>query len=132
MVNKTFLPACDAPRKRINPRRISTFSIGTAFALCVANRGLGEHWRFVRSASGLGEPIADPSRGEPPMENMLLVGLSRQMTLERQMDVVANNVANVNTNGYKADRSLFEEYLRSGAHEDNFVSRDRAVSFVQD
>ena len=47
------------------------------------------------------------------MANELLVGLSRQLTLERQMDVVANNVANVNTNGYKADRSLFEEYLRS-------------------
>ncbi len=31
------------------------------------------------------------------MENTLLVGLSRQMVLERQMDVVANNVANVNT-----------------------------------
>ena len=43
------------------------------------------------------------------MENTLLVGLSRQMTLERQMDVVANNVANINTNGFKADRSLFEE-----------------------
>jgi flagellar basal-body rod protein FlgF len=66
------------------------------------------------------------------MENMLLVGLSRQMTLERQMDVVANNVANVNTNGFKADRSLFEEYLRSGAHEDNFARPDRRVSFVQD
>src|SRR6266851_1457729 len=66
------------------------------------------------------------------MENMLLVGLSRQMTLERQMDVVANNVANVNTNGYKADRSLFSEYLNSGAHEDNFVGRDRAVSYVLD
>jgi flagellar basal-body rod protein FlgF len=66
------------------------------------------------------------------MENMLLVGLSRQMTLERQMDVVANNVANVNTNGFKADRSLFEEYLRSGAHEDNFARSDRRVSFVQD
>jgi flagellar basal-body rod protein FlgF len=66
------------------------------------------------------------------MENMLLVGLSRQMTLERQMDVVANNVANVNTNGFKADRSLFEEYLRSGAHEDNFMFPDRRVSFVQD
>ena len=66
------------------------------------------------------------------MENMLLVGLSRQMTLERQMDVVANNVANVNTNGFKADRSLFEEYLRSGAHEDNFMRPDRRVSFVQD
>jgi flagellar basal-body rod protein FlgF len=66
------------------------------------------------------------------MQNTLLVGLSRQMTLERQMDVVANNVANVNTSGFKADRSLFEEYLRSGAHEDNFASSDRRVSFVQD
>jgi flagellar basal-body rod protein FlgF len=66
------------------------------------------------------------------MENTLLVGLSRQMTLERQMDVVANNVANVNTNGYKADKSLFQEFLKSGAHEDNFIGRDRAVSYVQD
>src|SRR6202051_961479 len=66
------------------------------------------------------------------MENMLLIGLSRQMTLERQMDVVANNVANVNTSGFKADRSLFEEYLQSGAHEDNFATSDRRVSFVQD
>jgi flagellar basal-body rod protein FlgF len=66
------------------------------------------------------------------MENALLVGLSRQMVLERQMDVVANNVANVNTNGFKADKSLFQEYLRTGAHEDNFVGSDRAVSYVLD
>jgi flagellar basal-body rod protein FlgF len=66
------------------------------------------------------------------MENTLLVGLSRQMVLERQMDVVANNVANVNTNGFKADNSLFEEFLNSGAHEDNFIGRDRRVSYVQD
>ena len=67
------------------------------------------------------------------MENTLLVGLSRQVTLERQMDVVANNVANINTNGFKADRSLFEEFLASRAHEDNFTAgRDRRVSFVQD
>src|SRR6202011_1126452 len=66
------------------------------------------------------------------MENALLVGLSRQMTLERQLDVVANNIANVNTTGYKADRSLFEEYLNSGAHEDNFVGTDRRLSYVQD
>jgi flagellar basal-body rod protein FlgF len=66
------------------------------------------------------------------MENALLVGLSRQMVLERQMDVVANNVANVNTNGYKADKSLFAEYLKSGAHEDNFVGNDRRVSYVLD
>ena len=48
------------------------------------------------------------------------------------MDVVANNVANVNTNGFKADRSLFEEFLTSRAHEDNFLGRDRRVSYVQD
>ena len=66
------------------------------------------------------------------MENMLLVGLSRQMTLERQLDVVANNIANVNTNGFKADKSLFQEYLASNAHEDNFARPDRRISFVQD
>jgi len=66
------------------------------------------------------------------MENVSLIGLSRQMTLERQLDVVANNVANVNTTGFKADRSLFEEFLRSNARENNFVGRDRNVSFVQD
>ena len=66
------------------------------------------------------------------MENALLIGLSRQVTLERQLDVVANNVANVNTNGFKADKSLFQEYLMPGAHEDNFVGRDRRLSYVQD
>jgi len=64
------------------------------------------------------------------MENALLVGLSRHVTLERQMDVVANNIANVNTTGFKADRSLFQEFLKSGAHEDNFVGQDRRVSYV--
>jgi flagellar basal-body rod protein FlgF len=66
------------------------------------------------------------------MQNMLLVGLSRQMTLERQIDVVANNVANVNTTGYKADKSLFQEYLASGAREDDFRGSDRRVSYVTD
>jgi flagellar basal-body rod protein FlgF/flagellar basal-body rod protein FlgG len=66
------------------------------------------------------------------MENTLLVGLSRQMVLERQLDVISNNIANVNSNGFKADKSLFEEYLTSGAHEDNFKGTDRRVSYVQD
>ena len=67
------------------------------------------------------------------MQNMLLIGLSRQMVLERQMDVVANNVANVNTTGFKADRSLFMEHLMPGAHEDNFVAgSDRRLSYVHD
>ncbi|NEW86449.1 flagellar basal-body rod protein FlgF [Rhodopseudomonas sp. WA056] len=66
------------------------------------------------------------------MENALLVGLSRQVVLERQMDVVANNLANISTNGFKAERSMFQEFLNTGAHEDNFARPDRRVSFVQD
>ena len=66
------------------------------------------------------------------MENALLLGLSRQATLERHLSVVANNLANVNTNGYKGDQTLFEEYLSSGAHEDNFKGPDRRVSYVED
>src|ERR1700727_2500708 len=66
------------------------------------------------------------------MENALLIGLSRQAVLERQIDVVANHVANVNTSGYKTEKWLFEEYLNTPAHEDNFVGGDRRVSFVQD
>jgi flagellar basal-body rod protein FlgF len=71
-------------------------------------------------------------RGERAMENALLIGLSRQAALERQLDVVANNIANVNTVGYKADGALFEEFLMPGAHEDNFVGSDRRLSYVQD
>jgi flagellar basal-body rod protein FlgF len=66
------------------------------------------------------------------MENALLINLSRQTALERQLDAIANNIANVNTSGFKADNTLFEEYLNTPAHEDNFVASDRRVSFVQD
>jgi flagellar basal-body rod protein FlgF len=66
------------------------------------------------------------------MENALLVGLARQATLERHLAVISNNLANVNTNGYKADQMQFEEYLNSNAHEDNFKGADRRVSYVQD
>ena len=66
------------------------------------------------------------------MENALLIGLSRQTALDRQLGVIANNIANVNTAGYKADNTLFEEFLNTPAHEDNFVGLDRRVSYVQD
>ena len=37
------------------------------------------------------------------MQNALYVGLSRQIALHREMDVIANNLANMDTNGFKAD-----------------------------
>ena len=45
------------------------------------------------------------------MENSIYIGLSRQVALQRQLSLVANNVANANTPGYRADKMLFEEYL---------------------
>src|SRR6266850_2545957 len=52
------------------------------------------------------------------MQNTLLIGLSRQVALSRELDVVANNIANVNTTGFKADGSIFEEFLNSNARAD--------------
>lgn len=37
------------------------------------------------------------------MDNALYVGLSRQMTLRRELDIVANNIANANTTGFKTE-----------------------------
>ena len=42
------------------------------------------------------------------MDNTLYVGLSRQMVLRRQLDIVANNIANVDTTGFKVE-SLLEK-----------------------
>ena len=123
MVNKTLLPPAAAPGKTPKPFKNPRFSDLARLSLRRwRTAGLGEPERFARIRETAWESLAaDRSRGEPPMENTLLIGLSRQVMLERQMDVVANNVANVNTNGFKADRSLFQEYLMPGAHEDNFV-----------
>lgn len=45
------------------------------------------------------------------MENTALIALSRQSTLRRQMDVVANNIANMNTSGFKGEKMMFSEHL---------------------
>ena len=62
------------------------------------------------------------------MQNAVLVGLSRQVALSRELDVVANNIANVTTTGYKADGSLFEEFLASSARSGS----GGRISFVRD
>jgi len=40
------------------------------------------------------------------MDNALYVGLSRQLTLRRELDIVANNIANANTTGFKAEELM--------------------------
>jgi len=66
------------------------------------------------------------------MENTALVGLSRQVSLARELDVVANNLANMDTTGFKADGAMFEEYLMPIARDDNFPGAAKRLSFVQD
>jgi flagellar basal-body rod protein FlgF len=66
------------------------------------------------------------------MENALLVGLSRQMALGREVEVIANNLANINTTGFKADNSVFEQILMPKARDSDFRGADRRISFVQD
>ena len=66
------------------------------------------------------------------MENASLVGLSRQMALQRELDVVSNNIANLNTTGFKADNVVFQEFLMPGARANQFAGADRQLSFVHD
>jgi flagellar basal-body rod protein FlgF len=45
------------------------------------------------------------------MESPSYILLSQQEALQRQMDIVANNIANVNTTGFKSSDVLFQDYL---------------------
>ncbi|MFV3126445.1 flagellar basal-body rod protein FlgF [Niveispirillum sp. KHB5.9] len=45
------------------------------------------------------------------MENALYVGLSQQMALRRMLDVTANNVANMNTMAFRAERPVFDDFV---------------------
>src|SRR5262249_30237242 len=52
----------------------------------------------------------DPVPGSP-METASYVALSSQMALTRQLDIVANNLANASTPAFKAERVLFAEFV---------------------
>jgi flagellar basal-body rod protein FlgF len=66
------------------------------------------------------------------MENTQLISLSRQMALQRQMDVVANNLANMNTTGFKSEDLLFEDYMMPKAQDNEFQGADRDLHFTED
>ena len=46
------------------------------------------------------------------MNKGIYVATSGSLAQERAMDIIANNMANMNTSGYKADRMLFQTYLQ--------------------
>ncbi|MDY6924589.1 MAG: flagellar basal-body rod protein FlgF [Pseudomonadota bacterium] len=63
------------------------------------------------------------------MENAAYVALSRQMTLRRELDIVANNIANADTTGFKVEQLLLGEEVGERAR--NAFVRP-GVSFVLD
>jgi len=59
------------------------------------------------------------------MDTTSYIALSRQIALQRALGVVANNVANLATTGFKAQSVLFETVLER-------AGEPRTVAFVQD
>ncbi|MBA1154713.1 flagellar basal-body rod protein FlgF [Microvirga mediterraneensis] len=65
------------------------------------------------------------------MQSSLYVALSAQVAMEKRLNTIANNVANMNTGGFRADEVKFEEILSLAAKENvsfassghNYVSR---------
>lgn len=60
------------------------------------------------------------------MDAPTYVTLSAQVALQRQLDVVANNVANASTTGFRADRQLFQTYVN------RLPDSGDSIAFVQD
>src|SRR5208282_4796324 len=57
------------------------------------------------------------------MQNGLYVAVSAQVALERRLDTIADNIANMNTVGYRATGVSFEaEIARAGEATLNYVS----------
>ena len=63
------------------------------------------------------------------MENAAYIGLSRQMTLRRELDIVANNVANADTTGFKVEQLMVGTEIGQRARNDNIRP---SASFVLD
>jgi flagellar basal-body rod protein FlgF len=52
------------------------------------------------------------------MESLESIALSRMSTMTRQIDIIANNIANASTTGYKAARMFFSEYLQEAGQDE--------------
>ena len=62
------------------------------------------------------------------MKTPTYIAISKQAGMMREMDTVANNLANVNTTGFRGKHKLFQEFLEKTGRN---ASQDR-VSYVQD
>ena len=56
------------------------------------------------------------------METSAVIALSREGALRRQLEVVANNLANLSTNGYKSGQMMFVEHIVKSKGGPNLIS----------
>lgn len=91
---------------------------------------IGRRHGHKSSGGRIKEPPAPRNGQTLPMENPTYITLSRQAVLRRQMDVLANNLANMSTPAFKA------ESLMVVPHESEIAEQGprgmRVVSFVKD
>ncbi|MDU6374051.1 MAG: flagellar hook-basal body complex protein [Bradyrhizobium sp.] len=59
-----------------------------------------------------------------------LISLSRLMALQRRLDVAANNVANSQTTGYRAQQLSFQEHLKPEKKQEIGEKPERPLSLV--
>ena len=64
------------------------------------------------------------------MKNTTYISLSRQAALERQMDMIANNMANANTPAFKSQETMFKEFLVPTRSSNSVLGTK--LSFVED
>ena len=64
------------------------------------------------------------------MDTTLSIALSHQVAKRRQMDIIANNIANMSTTAFKRESVMFGQYVKEA--EGNLPKVLRQVSYVQD
>ncbi len=64
------------------------------------------------------------------MDTTLSIALSHQVAKRRQMDIIANNIANMSTTAFKRENVMFGQYLKEA--EGDLPKSLRQISYVQD
>jgi flagellar basal-body rod protein FlgF len=129
----TYFACTSDPKSAFNLLKHLTFLFW--HGICTESGG-GRAWESPatmnpQSVQASGGPNAAGAEGESPMENAMLVALSRQVALSRELEVVANKIANLDTVGFKGDGAIFQEFIGKTARSQG-ITGNAQVSFVQD
>lgn len=67
------------------------------------------------------------------MDNALhYLALNRQVGLKHEMDIIANNLANLDTTGFRREGVSFTEYVLSAANENSVSMADTGARYILD